>query len=72
MNHKYLGSVVNEGIEISEAIKMRKGQAKSNFNKMKTAFCSRDISLTQKEYAKVLCILNIVFRNGSVDFEKEK
>lgn len=63
---------MNEGIEISEAIKMRKGQAKSNFNTMKNVFCSRDISLTQKEVVKVLCILNIVFRNGSVDFEKEK
>lgn len=46
--YKYLGPVVNEGIEISEAIKTRKGQARSNFNKMKNAFCLRDISLTQK------------------------
>lgn len=46
--YKYLWSVENEGIEISEAIKTRKGQARSNLNKMKDAFCSTDISLTQK------------------------
>lgn len=46
--YKYLGSVVNEGIEISEPIQTIKGQAKSNFIKMKNVFCSRDISLTQK------------------------